>query len=184
MTRVRKGVYTSYTFVLYYHNIFTDLKLATTQLGYTHMSDELTDVLGKSKLFKGFTSEQLAEVVLHLQPKAIKLKGSERVYRRGDIADRCWLIESGSLTVKRASLRSPFRQMIYQKGSVTGVQGLADPGSKRAITMIADGKVELVEITHEGTNKLDSETQILLWKNVSRLLLRKLAVALSRESLN
>ncbi len=165
-------------------NEITDLKLATTPLGYTNMSDELTDVLGKSKLFKGFTPEQLREVVLHLQPKVIKLKDSERVYRRGDIADRCWLIESGSLMVKRASLRSPFRTMIYQKGSVTGVQGLADPGSKRVVTMIADGKVELVEIAHEGTKNLGSETQILLWKNVSRLLLRKLAVALSRESLD
>jgi len=74
--------------------------------------------------------------------------------------------------------------MIYQKGSVTGVQGLADPGSKRVVTMIADGKVNLIEITHEGTSKLDSQTQILFWKNVSRLLLRKLAVALSRESLD
>ncbi|MCP4288331.1 MAG: cyclic nucleotide-binding domain-containing protein [Gammaproteobacteria bacterium] len=148
------------------------------------MASELTDLLEKSKLFKGFTPEQLEEVVLHLQPKAITLKDSERVYKRGDIADRCWLIESGSLTVKRASLRSPFRTMIYQKGSVTGVQGLADPGSKRVVTMIADGKVNLIEITHEGTSKLDSQTQILFWKNVSRLLLRKLAVALSRESLD
>ncbi len=148
------------------------------------MASELTDLLEKSKLFNGFTPEQLEEVVLHLQPKAITLKDSERVYKRGDIADRCWLIESGSLTVKRASLRSPFRTMIYQKGSVTGVQGLADPGSKRVVTMIADGKVNLIEITHEGTSKLDSQTQILFWKNVSRLLLRKLAVALSRESLD
>jgi len=69
------------------------------------MASELTDLLEKSKLFNGFTPEQLEEVVLHLQPKAITLKDSERVYKRGDIADRCWLIESGSLTVKRASLR-------------------------------------------------------------------------------
>ena len=89
-----------------------------------------------------------------------------------------------ALTVKRASLRSPFRAMIYHKGSATGIQGLADPGSKRAVTMIADGKVSLVEITHEGTNKLNSDTQILFWKNVSRLLLKKLTICLSRESLD
>ena len=148
------------------------------------MANELTELLEKSKLFTGFTPEQLDEVVLHLQPKAITLKDSERVYKKGEIADRCWLIETGSLTVKRASLRSPFRTMIYHKGSVTGIQGLADPGTKRAVSMIADGKVSLVEITHEGTNKLNSETQILLWKNVSRLLRRKLAAALSHESLD
>ena len=148
------------------------------------MANELTELLEKSKLFSGFTPEQLDEVILHLQPKAITLKNSERVYKRGDIADRCWLIQSGSLTVKRSSLRSPFRTMIYHKGAVTGIQGLADPGTKRAVSMIADGKVSLIEITHEGTNKLDSETQIQLWKNVARLLRRKLAVALSHESLD
>ena len=148
------------------------------------MANELTELLGKSKLFKGFTPEQIDEVILHLQPEAITLKDSERVYKKGDIADCCWLIESGSLMVKRASLRTPFRTMIYHKGSVTGIQGLADPGTKRAVSMIADGKVNLVKITQEGINKLDSETQILLWKNVSRLLRRKLAAALAHESLD
>jgi len=147
------------------------------------MANEVLDILGRSKLFKGFSAQQLEEVVLHLQPKVIKLKSGDRVYKRGDSADRCWLIQSGSLTVKRASLRSPFRSMIYHKGSVTGIQGLADPGSVRAVTMIADGKVELVEITHEGTNNLNADTQILLWKNVSRLLLRKLSICLAREDL-
>lgn len=147
------------------------------------MANEVLDILGRSKLFKGFSAQQLEEVVLHLQPKVIKLKSGDRVYKRGDSADRCWLIQSGSLTVKRASLRSPFRSMIYHKGSVTGIQGLADPGSVRAVTMIADGKVELVEITHEGTNNLNADTQILLWKNVSRLLLRKLSMCLAREDL-
>jgi len=148
------------------------------------MADELNDVLGKSKLFSGFSEEQLEQVMSHLQPKNITLKDGDRVYKKGEPANSCWLIQSGKLTLKRASLRTPFRSMIYQKGSVTGIQGLADPGSKRAVTMIADGKVELVEITNEGLSHLDSATQNKLLKNLSRLLLRKLAVALSRESLD
>lgn len=148
------------------------------------MADELIELLGKSKLFSGFSQEQLEQVLSHLQPKIITMKSNERVYKRGDPANSCWLIQSGNLTVKRASLRTPFRHMIYQKGSVTGIQGLADPGSKRAVTMIADGKVELIELTHEGISHLESDTQIQLWRNVSRLLLRKLAICLARESLD
>jgi len=148
------------------------------------MSSELIDLLGKSKLFSGFSQEQLEQVVSHLKPKVITLKNNERVYKKGEPAISCWLIQSGDLIVKRASLRTPFRHMIYQKGSVTGIQGLADPGSKRAVTMIADGKVELIEITYEGISHLESASQIQLWKNVSRLLLRKLAISLSRESLD
>ncbi len=146
------------------------------------MSKNLIAVLKKSKLFVGFSQEQLEEVVEHLQPRSVTLKSGDRVYKRGNPADRCWLIQSGHLTVKRASLRTPFRKMIYHEGSVTGIQGLADPGSPRPVTMLAEDKVELIEITHEGIARMDKETQILLWENISRLLLRKLAACLSRES--
>ncbi len=145
------------------------------------MSDKLVDLLKNSKLFSGFSHEQLDQVVTHLKPKTITLQSSEEVYKRGEPADRCWLIVSGNLTVRRASLRTPFRHMIYHKGAVTGIQGLADPGSKRAVTMIAEDKVELVEITYEGISHLESEAQIQLWKNVSKLLLRKLSICLARE---
>ena len=135
----------------------------------------------KSKLFKGFSLDQLEQVVSHLQPKTIILKDGDRVYKKGDIVDRCWLIQSGNLTVQRESLRTPFRRMIYHKGSVTGIQGLVEPGSKRVVTMIADGKVKLTEISYKGISDLESEAQIQLWKNISRLLMRKLAVCLSRD---
>ena len=148
------------------------------------MSNVVLDILKESKLFSGFTQNQLEEVILHMNPKPVILKSAERLYTKGDIADRCWLIVSGKLTLKRTSLRSPFRRMIHNKGSVTGIQGLADPSSTRAVGMIADGKVELIEITHEGIAHLNQDTQILLWKNVSRLLLRKLSICLSRESLD
>lgn len=156
----------------------------TDLTGDAYMSDEVKEILASSKLFKGFTSKQLDEVIEHLGPKQIKIKSGDRIYKRGSVADSCWLIKSGKLTVKRSSLRTPFRSLIYHKGSVTGIQGLADPGSKRVVSMIADGKVELVEITHEGTNKLNNDTQIMLWKNVSKVLLRKLSISLSRETLD
>lgn len=148
------------------------------------MAHELVDVLKESKLFADFSEEQLEETILHLNPQFVTVKSGTRVYKKGDIADRCWLIQSGKLMLKRSSLRSPFRHMIYNKGSVTGISGLVASGSTRAVSMIADGKVKLVEITHEGISKLNQDTQILLWRNVSRVLMRKLTICLSQESLN
>ena len=148
------------------------------------MSKDLLAVLENSKLFSGFSPEQLEEVVLHLNPKSVVLKSRDWVYKKGDTADRCWLIQSGKLMLKRSSLRSPFRHMIYNKGSATGIQGLVSPGSTRAVSMIADGKVKLIEITHEGIAHLNTDTQILLWHNVSKLLMRKLSICLSQESLS
>ena len=66
---------------------------------------------------------------------------------------------------------------------MTGIQGLVEPDSTRVVSMIADGKVELVEIPHEGIAQLKTDTQALLWRNVSKLLMRKLSICLSRESL-
>lgn len=148
------------------------------------MAHELVEVLTESRLFADFSEEQLEEAILHLGPKFVTVKSGTRVYKKGDVADRCWLIQSGKLMLKRSSLRSPFRHMIYNKGSVTGISGLVAPGSTRAVSMIADGKVKLVEITHEGISKLNQDTQILLWRNVSQVLMRKLTVCLSQESLN
>jgi len=147
------------------------------------MSNELVAILSESKLFSGFSAEQLEEAILHLNPKIVTKKSGERVYKKGDVADRCWLIYSGKLMLKRSSLRTPFRHMIYNKGSVTGIQGLVGPGTTRAVSMIADGKVKLVEITHEGIAHLNKDTQILLWQNMSKLLMRKLTICLSQESL-
>lgn len=44
----------------------------------------------------------------------------------------------------------PFGTMIYHEGSVTGIQGLADPGSRRTVTMIAVDEVKLLESTQGG----------------------------------
>ena len=147
------------------------------------MSNDCVEILESSKLFSGFSAEQLNEVINNLNPKSVTLESGTRVYKKGDTADRCWLIQSGKLKLKRSSLRSPFRHMIYNKGSVTGIQGLVEPDSTRVVSMIADGKVELIEIPHEGIARLKTDTQVLLWRNVSKLLMRKLSVCLSRESL-
>lgn len=146
------------------------------------MIKKLMSVLEQSELFAGFTEQQLDQVILHLQPKRVTLKSGERLYKRGDRADGCWIIVSGDLTAKRASLRSPLRHMVYHIGSVTGIQGLADPGSERAISLICEKRSELIEITREGVDRLDAEAQILLWKNVARLLMRKLSLYLYQES--
>jgi CRP-like cAMP-binding protein len=148
------------------------------------MSDDLIGLLAESKLFVRFSPEQLEEVILHMNPRAVKLKSGDRVYKKGDAADRCWLIQSGKLMLKRSSLRSPFRHMIYNKGSVTGIQGLVVPGTTREVSMIADGKVRLIEITHEGVEHLNTDTKILFWENVSKILMRKLTVCLSQEHLS
>ncbi len=148
------------------------------------MADKVVEILRKSKLFSKFSPKQIDQVMTCLKPKVVTFKKDEYIYKRGEPADCCWLIQSGSMMLKRPGFRTKLRRMVYSEGSVTNIQGLVDVGSKRVVTMIAEDKVKLVKITHKGIADMDIETQAQLWRNVSKLLLRKLAVCLSAEDFN
>lgn len=138
------------------------------------MSSELVSALEQSELFKGFDENQLSQVVAHLQPKPMVLKDRAYLYKRGDPANCCWEILSGDLLVQCLSLRKPFRHVDYHIGAVTGLLGLVEPGSHRPVSLIADGNAELLEIPEVGIAKLDPDTRIALWNNVSHILMKKL----------
>ena len=103
------------------------------------MSDNIIPILQKSKLFAGFSPEQLEEVVAHLAPNRLSLESHAVVYARGKPSDRCWLIRSGNLTVMRPSLRKPFRKMIYHVGSVERTAG-QDSNVRTSFQSLAAGR--------------------------------------------
>ena len=138
------------------------------------MSDDLVSDLERSELFGGLDRNQLSQVVTHLKPKRVSLKDHDYLYERGDPADCCWEILSGDFVVQRPSLRKPYRRVDYIIGTVTGLQGLVEPGSRRSVSLLADGNAELLEISEVGISGLDLNTRIVLWNNVSRILLKKL----------
>jgi len=143
---------------------------------------KIGECLKQSELFDGFDKKQLAKAVGILQPKEKTYKQGDRVYKRGDIADHCWVILSGMLTVRRfQSLRNPFCPKLYRLGSVIGIQGVAHVGSIWPVTLISDEKSELVEIDQESIDKFDKDAQVIFWKNVSRIVHKKLAICLARE---
>ena len=143
---------------------------------------KIGECLKQSELFDGFDKKQLAKAAEILGPKKKTYKRGDRVYRRGDTADGCWAILSGKLTVLRLqSLRRPFCQKLYHLGSVIGIQGVAHVGSIWPVTLISDEKSELVEIDQESIDKFDKDAQVIFWKNVSRIVQKKLAICLTRE---
>ena len=138
------------------------------------MSGDLVSALEQSELFEGFDRNQISQVVAHLQPKPVSLKYRDYLYKRGDPADCCWEILSGNFVVQRASLREPFQHVDYHVGSVTGLQGLVEPGSHRPVSLIADGNTELLEIPEAGIARLDPNTRLALCNNISHILIKKL----------
>lgn len=138
------------------------------------MTDTLTPLLENSELFEGFSKEQIQWVVQNIPPKEVSLKNREFVYKRGEAADRCWLIRSGKVLVQRPSLRNPYRGVNYEMGAVTGLLGLVDPEAARPVNLLANGDVELLEIPYASISKMDIEAQLALSRNVSKILLKKL----------
>ena len=83
------------------------------------MADKVVDILRESKLFSKFSPKQIDQVMTCLKPKVVPFKKDEYIYKRGEPADCCWLIQSGKFTVQRPGFRSRPRRMVYNTGSVT-----------------------------------------------------------------
>ena len=137
------------------------------------MTDNLISLLENSELFKDFSTQQLQWIAQNIPPAEVILKNREFLYKRGDIADRCWLIRSGKFLVLRPSLRNPYRSINYEVGAVTGLQGLIEPEDTRPVSLLADGDVKLIEIPYASIAKMDGETRLTLCRNINRILLKK-----------
>lgn len=144
------------------------------------MADEIMPLLQKSELFSGLDAVQLEQVVAHLQPERRTLQDGTFLYHAGDFSDCCWIIVSGRVTVQRPTIRHRVESLAYDVGDVTGLQGLVDPGSRRPVSLAADGDLEVIEIHEAGIARLDRELQARILDNVSRLLLKKLMQARTR----
>ena len=138
------------------------------------MIDDIESVLKKSALFKGMDRGQIQQVLTHLKPRAIDLKNREYLYRRGDPAHCCWEVVSGRFLAQRSSSRRSFKPVDYHVGGVTGLLGLVEPGAYRPVSLIADGAVELIEIRGDNIARLDNSTRMIIWENISHILIRKL----------
>jgi len=146
------------------------------------MVNDIESALKSSALFRGLTPSQIKEVVTHLKPRARTLKNWEHLYNRGEVADCCWEVLSGHFLLQRSNLRHPFLSVDYHYGSVTGLLGLVAPGSHRPVSLFADGVVELIEIRGDNISQLDNATRMLIWENISHILIKKLFHC--RERLN
>ncbi len=138
------------------------------------MSNNIETALELSALFRNMTPDQIKQVVSQLQPKPITLKNGEHLYNRGDVADCCWEILSGRFLLQRSSLRHPFQPINYHYGSVTGLLGLVEPGVHRPVSLYADGDAKLIEIRGDNLHKLDYAIRMIIWENISHILIKKL----------
>ncbi len=139
--------------------------------------DAIKNVLEESEFFKGVNPGECVSIMTQLAPKLLKLENGDYLCKRGDVATQCWLIKSGQTLVSNMSLREPFKSMAYDVGRVTGLKGIALPGSLRDVSIQADGPLEVVELDSARINTLDAHIQAILWKNIAYVLGLKLRYA-------
>jgi len=109
-----------------------------------------------------------------LKPKAIDLKYGEYLYRSGDPADCGWVVLSGRFMAQHSSLSHPFESVDYHVGAVTGLLGLVEPGAHRPVSLIADGPAKLIEIRSDNIAQLKNSAKMIIWENISHILIKKL----------
>ncbi len=138
------------------------------------MSDKLVSLLGESTIFNGVSKEELEKLAAHPDVKIITLKQGGHLYRRGDPADKFWLILSGNIVAQTNSLRHPFHSVAYHVGSVTGLKGILEPGEPRPVSVVADSDSEFIEVPGDVIRKLDIQSWATILENVGVILLDKL----------
>ncbi|MBF0444648.1 MAG: cyclic nucleotide-binding domain-containing protein [Magnetococcales bacterium] len=140
------------------------------------ISNPIKLLLKHCKLFAGFSESQLDEAISCLIPRHLIIEDGEPLYKSGDVSDKCWVIISGKFAVHSKGLlhSKPQQHLSYEVGEVTGLQGIVDSGSHRPVTILAEGRLEVVEIHESGIAKLSKEIQIHFLNNVSTILLEKI----------
>ncbi|MBF0383439.1 MAG: cyclic nucleotide-binding domain-containing protein [Magnetococcales bacterium] len=133
-------------------------------------------LLRQCKLFEGFNDEQFDQAIKCLSPRHLTIADGKPLYRRGDISDKCWIIVSGRFAIHSPGLLHPNTQqhLSYEIGEVTGLQGFIDAGSPRPVTLLAEGKLEVIEIPESGIANMNQESQIRFVNNISNILLQKI----------
>nr|CRH06374.1 Conserved protein of unknown function[Include cyclic nucleotide-binding domain] [Candidatus Magnetococcus massalia] len=138
------------------------------------MSENTFSLLKQSSFFGGLTDACLEQISTSSNVQVIHLKQGEIIFRKQEVADRFWLVISGSIVLHQENLREPFVHIGCEESRVIGISGLVQPGNRHPVTMQAGSDMELVEIKSAFKEDLNLESRLVIAENASQFLLQKL----------
>ena len=136
------------------------------------MSKMLTEQLQVSGLSNDLDKTQTIGLASVIESGRCTYSSGETLFHSGDKAGFFFLIESG-----QASVQGPNKIRHPLKGSslsITGEQGVIDPDNPRKMTLQADSDIIAYRIDISAIESLEAETRIIVWRNIARILSRKL----------
>lgn len=98
----------------------------------------ILSVLKKSPLFKGFSDKDLEKIAEFCEERA--LNGGDGVFSEGDVADALYIVDYGTIMIKKVSARGDENMVNFGSGSHFGELGL----------LSADGAPEKRSASAEG----------------------------------
>ncbi len=136
------------------------------------MSKLSVEILQASGLSNDLDKKQTSDLAAVIESGRCTYSSGETLFHSGDDAGFFFLIESG-----QASVQGPSKTKHPLKGSsisITGEQGVIDPDSPRKMTLQADSDIIAYRIDNSSIDGLDIDTRIIVWRNIARILSRKL----------
>eukprot|EP00300_Choanocystis_sp_HF-7_P033244 c45549_g1_i1.p1 GENE.c45549_g1_i1~~c45549_g1_i1.p1 ORF type:complete len:426 (+),score=47.35 c45549_g1_i1:253-1530(+) len=108
------------------------------------------DFLRRSPVFSALTPEELAAIADSLSP--VKFLDGEVIFRQGDRADRFYMIERGTASVRQTKDRGEVQVGFLRSGDYFGEMALVNT-STRAASVIAEGNCYCVTMDRDAFNR-------------------------------
>jgi hypothetical protein len=136
------------------------------------MSKMLVEQLQSTGLSNDLDKAQIKDLAAVVESGRCTYSSGEMLFHSGDKAGFFFLIESGQASVQGPNtIKHPLKGRSL---SITGEQGVIDPGSPRKMTLHADSDIIAYRIDLSAIDGLETDARIVVWRNIARILSRKL----------
>lgn len=137
---------------------------------------DIVSILKQVDLFRGLTSEQLAQIEAISQQMTVD--ESEFICRQGDVADQIYIVSHGQVEVRVRHTDGSDEPVVFLgRGQVVGEMTLVDAGRRSASVIAAEEQTQVVSIPNSALAALcESNTAIgyLIMRNIAQDLSFKL----------
>jgi len=133
-------------------------------------------------IFEGFSDDQLQALLTTLKPERFDFVQNDTLCTVGDKADRLWLITNGLLSIRQKGQDEV--TVVTRKGPcVIGEQGLIDDAGERTATIVAI-ESGTAFVVHRAALETAGDSSVMahLWRNLARIVSRKLGEATNRRA--
>ena len=143
-----------------------------------NLSSKKLDALRRRvSLLAGFRDEDISTILQHARRR--DLRDQELIISEGTLSTKVFILISGAAKVSRRVDATEEEIAVLNVGATFGEMGIID-SAPRSARVVAKGPASIIEIEMEGFHKLPPEATSVLFRNLCKVLVRRIRGANTR----